>query len=198
MLTGVELELGMPRRARECLIRALGSCFIVLAAGTTILGLVALVHGFLKATLIEQAPDETLRTVVLIGVPLVVSLLLGWLQFRLGQGLRKLTPLARSVALVLLVPACVPPLVVFFHAVRAGALPEAALSLLGLAVLAGASLLLGSAGTDCLFSPEYRAISRDPPHFFPNTHPGLAILFRVLIMVIGTIVAILILARNRS
>jgi len=84
--------------------------------------------------MLRAAPNETIRTLGILWKPVIFSVVLGWLLFDVGRGLRRFLPWARRGALVFLVPACVPPLVVFFSAMRAGAYPEATLAVLVLAL----------------------------------------------------------------
>jgi hypothetical protein len=109
MMIGDESELRVVPRGRELVVRNLCSCFIALAAGTAVLGIFSLVGAFRDAAKLGAVPNETIRTLGILGKPVIVSVMPGWLLFDIGRGLRRLSLLARWGALVVLVAACVPP-----------------------------------------------------------------------------------------
>ncbi len=129
MMIEREAELEIDHRGRLMAVRGLGKAFIVLASISALVGILWVADSFRRAIRHDPMPNETTTTVGMLLVPVAISVVVAWLLFRLGQELQRLAPWSRWAAMSVLVPACIPPLVFFFSAVRGEVYERAALML---------------------------------------------------------------------
>jgi hypothetical protein len=162
----------------EFIVRILGSCFSFFGVITILLGLVWIAEVFgivndvgvvkgiedsVREAFPSQADNQFFQLLRVVAPPVLFMVVFAWLLFRIGRGLRQLSPRARWAALAFLVPACVPPLVVFFVAVRVRAVFTGAGAVLMLIIPAAGSLALSVSSSDLIFSPGYRALVGPEP-----------------------------------
>lgn len=156
-----ESEIPRAGRGRLLALRLVATCFGVLGGITGLVGAYWVLQAFWSGRRTEAAsggPAEMVETLI---VPIVVMVAGTWFFYRIGRGLRQRSRAARWAAVGLLVPACVPPLTLFFLAIRGGILVGAALALMLLIPPASGSLLLTSWKTDTLFRAEKAALSEE-------------------------------------
>jgi hypothetical protein len=192
-------ELTLIRRSLEVVIRTVGSCFLLVALVAIVLGLIWMDNAFIairgeglvkgledfgRYLLPVQMEREEARLRWVVVPPVVFALLLLMFFYRIGRGLRRLSPWARWSALVLLLPACIPPLVLFFVALRAGVYFAALWPLVMLIIPASGALALALPQSDALFSKRYRAlVGPDPGPLAQNVSKIVLILFSVGVFV---------------
>jgi hypothetical protein len=169
-------------------VKVVGTCFSLLGGLAGLGGALWVVDSFRRVAGAGAVQDETFQTLKALGIPVLVSVLGVWLLIAIGRGLNRGSPLARWGALALLVTACVPPLVLFFSAVRGGEGTDAACALAFLLPPAGGSLLLSRSSTDLLFRAKGGAI-------LDATPAGLVA--RLLFMVLGLVAIIVLMALAR-
>jgi hypothetical protein len=160
MTVEAEFDVTNQHRFRLAALQSLGTGFIIIASLWALSGALWIAQSFGRAVLQKAVPNELAVTAQGFVAPVAVTVIGSLVLLRVGRGLRRLLPWARWVALVILVPACIPAAVYFFGAARAGSYEYEALSLAILAPLALSALLLASLKTDLIFSPKYRAAAR--------------------------------------
>jgi hypothetical protein len=199
-------EFTLVHRALEVVIRTVSSCFLLVALVAIVLGLIwvdnAVIairgEGLLKAfedfgryLLPAQMDREEARLRWVVVPPVVFGLVIMMLFYRIGRGLRRLSPWARWSALVVLLPACVPPLVLFFAALRAGESLAAIWPLVMLIVPASGALALSLSQSDVLFSQRYRTlVGADPGPLAQNVSKIVLVLYSLGVFVTITVYTI--------
>ena len=193
MIIEREAELGINHRGRLMAVRALGKAFIVLASISALVGILWVADSFRSAIRHDPMPNETTTTVGMLLVPVAISVVVAWLLFRIGQGLQRHAPWSRWAAVAVLVPACIPPLVFFFSAVR-GEVYERAALMLALAIPpALGALLLASSAADLLFSPKSVEQCKDA-HAYPSwtgSRAGLVIKLFITLVTLAALIAMI-------
>jgi hypothetical protein len=159
---GDDLEPTIAGRRRMRAIRFLGTFFRVLAGVTGSVGVLWLIATFRTATWMRVGDHELLTTIGMLGLPMATMVAGTWLLFRIGRGLRDGSPIARWTAVALITPCCIPPLVLFFSAVRNGVYPGAAVAIALLIPPAWAVLLLSASSTDPLFGWKAPVVAAGP------------------------------------
>src|SRR5262249_27437786 len=137
--------------------------------------------------------NETIETLKILGTPVLLSVLGFWFLYRVGRGLQRRSPVARWAAVALLVPACIPPLVLFFSAVRNGAHSGAAFAIGLLFPPAAGAWLLSAATTDRLFRPKGPALVADSPKDGASTRIGA----KVFLLAVGVVMMIVLIVMSR-
>jgi hypothetical protein len=153
-------------------IRTLGVVCYALATAAVVIGLgcveqlfhrgnsagfVTRLESFARVITPGQADDTFVRVLIVVAIPVVPAVGIAWFFGRLGHGLRSHSSSARWLAVAILVPVCIPPLVRFFQAMAGGAYVAMAVALLIVFLPASFVLLLSTSGSDILFGPEYRS-----------------------------------------
>ena len=145
------------------------------------------------ATRLGPVQDETFETLKILATPVLLSAFVCWSLFGVGRGVLRHSAFARWAAVALLVPTCIPPLVLFFSAVRNGAHSGAALAVGLLIPPAAGAWLLSGTKTDRLFRPKDLAVVALSPEARMST--GMAAKF--FLMSIGVVVMIVLLVMSR-
>jgi hypothetical protein len=160
MTVEAEFDPANQHRFRLAALKSLGTGFVIVASLWALSGALWIAHTFGRAVLQQAVPNELAATAQGFLAPVAITVIGALVLLRVGRGLRRLVPWARWAALVILVPACIPPAVYFFSAARARSNEYVALSLALLAPLALSALLLASRKTDLILSPKYRAAAQ--------------------------------------
>jgi hypothetical protein len=191
MTVEAEFEFATERRLRLAAVRGLGTGFMILAPLWALAGVVWIGHAFGKATLQQAVPNELAATAVVFLAPVALWVIGASFLLQIGRGLRRLLPWARWAALVILVPACVPPAMYFFSASRAGSYACEVLSLAILAPIALGALLLASLKTDLIFSPKYKEAAQrfQPYRLRPESQVSLGV--KVVVIALSLVAMIL-------
>ena len=160
-------ELGRSLVIRALAIRTLGTLFQWLAVVPAAIGTVRimeLLRGAENSRLVgvlgessrrvvqPRTENEFSRLVILVGLPVLLAVVGGWLCFRLGSSLKNHSPRARWMAVSLLAAASVPPLALFFQAFWGRAIGMAAAACLMTAVPASVAWTLSASASDRLFT----------------------------------------------
>jgi hypothetical protein len=159
MMVGDDVELSLVGRGRVIAIRLVGMFFRFLAGVAGLTGVFWIAASYKDALGLSAGSDGLLPTFARLITPVAVSVLGTWFLRRVDQGLSRGSPTSRWAAVCLLVPACIPPLVYFFSAVRAGSPAGAALTLLLLIPPTFATLVLADWRTDPLFGSKAVAVA---------------------------------------
>jgi len=182
---------------RECAVIVLGWFFSCLAVVAVAVGLVcvagmfqrgknaiefAALNALARRVLPTGGDNEMPWLLITVGIPVLLAVVSAWLFLRLGQGLRRQSAAARWVALLLLAPLSVPPLVLLFQATWGRAYWVVAAAAVILAVPAGYALLLAAPACDPLFRPEYSALARATPLRYAETASKLGVIALGLIV----------------
>jgi hypothetical protein len=186
-------ELLSASSGREQAVRFVGSCFVLLAVVAAVLGLGWVAGTLRAATRLGPVQNETFETLKILAAPVLLSAFGCWSLFGVGRGVLRRSAFARWAAVALLVSACIPPLVLFFSAVRNGAHSGAALAIGLLIPPAAGAWLLSGTKTDRLFRPKGQALVADLPEAGVST--GMAAKF--FLMAIGVVVMIVLLVMSR-
>lgn len=202
-----ERETRVSRAKREHAIEFLGAFFYGLAVLTVAMGLVGVAETFrgkrdsvvlglleeFAGTVLPGQGDNGLPWLLcIVGVPVLLTILLPWLFYRLGSGLRWHSRLARWSASILLATACLPALVIFFQACWGRGYWSATAAAAILAFLSACFLLLTSTASDVLFTTEYRAFLNDDPRKRWDLSPIFMVVGKVGLIVVGLIVVIVV------
>jgi hypothetical protein len=200
-------ELGGSLLIRALAIRTLGTLFQWLAVVPAAIGtvrilellggrensrLVGLLGESSRSVLQPRTGNEFSKLVVLVGLPVLLAVLCGWLCFRLGSSLKNHSPWARWIAVSLVAAACVPPMALFFQAFWGRAIGMAAAVCLMTAVPASFAWILSDSASDPLFTPEYRKVAREVPLRFNGLSGPTGVAWKVGFICLG-IVAVMIL-----
>jgi hypothetical protein len=184
-------------RGRVLAVRLVGTCFGLLGGVAALVGVFWIIEVFRSGGRVGAAPEGLAETVFRVGVPVVISVAGTWFFFRVGQGLRRGSRLARWIAVVLLVPACIPPLVLLFHAIRGGMYAGVAFALVLLAPPASASLLLTDWKTDVLFRPKGAALAERIEAAPTASGSAVGLILKVVLLVLGFVATIVLLADSQ-
>ena len=157
---GDDPELAPVSRGRVRAIRLVGRCIVFLAAVTALMAVVWIIAIFRDEGRTKTVGNELLSTLGMLALPITTLVAGTWVLFRIGRGLRDGSPIARLAAIALITPLCVPPLVIFFSAVRNGVYIGAAVAIAFLSPPAAAVLLLTAPDTDPLFGSKSHAVVR--------------------------------------
>jgi hypothetical protein len=198
-------EVRRVQRWRELAVRTLGASFYFLAAISGLIGLLwfadalglakrldktSLIDGLVHEMLPQFAENESVRTVSTIAPSIIFTILALWLLLRTGRGLRRLEPSARWTAVLVLSSACIPPLVVFFLAVRGGNHSHAGWALVLVSVAALPAIFLAMAESSLIFSVEYRAFVRDTPADSLEHNPRSRFAIKLLMLLVIPVVTL--------
>ncbi|WP_406698445.1 hypothetical protein V5E97_06190 [Singulisphaera sp. Ch08] len=193
----------------EYAVRGLGSIFQVLAGVTVILGLVIVaqmfggvgnyvvvvwLEGIARQIFSGPQDTETRRLIVIVGLPVLLTVLGAWTFWGVGRGLRRYAPVARWLALAFLVPPSIPPLVLFVLAVQGRAYWIAAVALTIHLIPVSFGLLLAAPGTDRLFNPESRSYSRSHVRSSPRRRwvlsPGVFLAVKLAVILLSLMIVL--------
>ncbi len=167
-----------------------GACFVFLAIVAAGLGIAWIAVSFQSATRVRAEADELMQTVKLIAMPVVLSVCGFWFLFGIGRGLGRRSPIARWAAVAVLGPACIPPLLFFYRAMRAEVYSGAVCAVAFLFPPAAGALLLTASKTDLLFHPKYPALAGDLRGSSPVAPTRMGLAAKVGLVVIGLAVTI--------
>jgi hypothetical protein len=196
-----ESQRTLIHRALELAARTVGSCLLALTIVTIVFAFIGIRDAFAAdhgASLIKgieefarmlsprQIQTEYVQFCLVVVPPVVFAAILFMCVYRIGRGLGRLSASARWPALVFLLPACVPPLVIFFATLRAGAYWAVVWPLFMLIIPAGGALALSLAQCDVVFSPSYLATVGPEP----SIRAQLLSKFIVVLFSLGLIVTI--------
>lgn len=185
-------------RGRILAIRFMGTCFGFLGGVAALAGVFGIIEAFRFYNLVDPAFRGIAGILQTIGVPVLIGVAGTWLFFGIGRGLRHGSPLARRVAAVLLVLACIPPLVLLFQAVRAEVYAGAALALLILAPPAAGSLLLTDWETDRHFRPKGAVLVDEVAPVAGSNGSAVELILKGVWLLFGLVATIVILNLVRS
>jgi hypothetical protein len=195
-------ELGGSLAIRALAIWAMGTFFQWLAVAPIAIGTVRII-GLLRATqdlrlvgspgespldgMQPRTENEFSRLVILVGLPVLLAVLGGWLCSRLGSSLKKHSPWARWMAVSLLAAASVPPLAIFFQAFWGRAIGMAAAACLMTGVPASIAWILSASASDPLFTVEYRKVNRGVPLPFYVLRGPTGVAWKVGLICLGVV-----------
>lgn len=199
-------RLGRTLAIRALAIRTLGTFFqwlavvpaaigtvriIELLRGTENSRLVGLLGESWRGVLQTRLENEFFGLAILVGLPVLLGVLCGWLCFRLGSRLKNHSPWARWTAVSFLAAACVPPLALFFQAFWGRAIGMAAVACLMTAVPASVAWILSDSASDPLFTPEYRKVAREVPLHFNGLRGPTGIAWKVGFICLGVVAVVI-------
>jgi hypothetical protein len=193
MMIEGEVDLGIDHRGRLMAVRALGKTFTVLASISALVGILWVADSFRSAIRQDPRPNETTGILGMLLAPVALAVGAPWLLFRIGQGLQRLASWSRWAAVAVLVPACIPPLVFFFSAVRGQVYERAALMLALTIPPALGALLLASSAADPLFNPKSKEARKDS-YGYPSwigSRSGLVIKVFMTVITLAAMIALI-------
>lgn len=198
MSIDAEARLILEHRGRIIAVTGLGKAFVLLAVICGLPGIFWVAEVFHTAMREDRAANELTTPLRFLLGPVAVSTVGFWLLVRIGRGLQRFSPWSRRAALAVLVPACVPPLVLFFGAVQGGLPVQASLMLGLLATPVLGSFLLASSETDQHFTLKDREAAEeslaDPPRM--GLLAGFAVKFLFVAISLGAMIVLASLSRG--
>jgi hypothetical protein len=183
------VELRRAHGPQEAAVRTVGATFYVMAVMAALFGNPWVLFAILRVTIFDRIRDwpggadwlssvsrilrwewvenETLQLFFILAPAVVYTVVMPYLFFCIGRGVRRLSPLARTGALLVLGLACLASLMAFLISLQF----EAYLGIVGalLTVIAPAVgiSLLSATRSRILFSPKYRAVVAAVPGWWP-------------------------------